>query len=145
MFKFLTKLFFISFLLNFVWEITQMPLYGEMGMGLRDNYLEFLKIHWEVSLKDALMVVVAYLLIGYLVKNWEWAKTFNHGWVLLWISLPLWQGIIEYYSVYIYFRWEYAESMPLIFAIGISPMLQMLILPSLAILLFRQTFSNSIE
>jgi|SRR3989344_729496 len=131
---YIARLFFTSFLLNFVWEISQMPFYGETGMGLRDNYLEFLKIHWQVSLKDALMVVSVYLLIGFLLKNWEWPRGFNQGWTMLWISLPLWQVIIEYYSVYIVHRWAYAGMMPLIFGIGLLPILQMLILPTAAIL-----------
>ena len=120
-----------------------MPLYGEIGMGLRDNYLEFLKIHWAVSLKDALMVVAVFLAIGFLLRNWQWAKSFNHGWVMLWVSLPLWQAVVEYYSVYLYSRWTYMEAMPLILGIGLSPILQMLILPSLAILLSRFIWSNS--
>ena len=142
MLKFLLNLFFISFLLNFVWEISQMPLYGEMGMGIRSNYLEFLKIHWEVSLKDALMVVAVYLAVGFLLRNWQWAKSFNRGWILLWVVLPFWQVVVEYYSVYLYHRWEYAEAMPLVFGIGLLPILQMLILPTVAILLSRYIFSN---
>ena len=122
-----------------------MPLYGEMGMGIRGNYLEFLKIHWEVSLKDALMVAAVYLVIGFLLRNWEWPRNFNCGWIILWLALPLWQGIIEYYSVYVANRWAYAEAMPLIFGIGLSPILQMLILPSAAILMSHYTFSNSRE
>ena len=137
MFKFLVNLFFISLPLNFVWEITQMPLYSEMGMGIRSDYLEFLRIHWEVTAKDALMVVVVYLVIGFLLRNWQWAKTFNRGWIMLWIALPLWQAVVEYYSVYLYHRWAYVESTPLIFGIGLSPLSQMFILPSLAILLSR--------
>ena len=143
--KFSLHLFFVSFLLNFVWEITQMPLYSEMGLGIRLDYLEFLRIHWQVSLQDALMVVAVYLVIGFLLRNWLWAKSFNRGWVILLISLPLWQGIIEYYSVYLYHRWAYAESMLLIFGIGLSPLLQMLILPSAAILLSRHYIPNSHE
>jgi len=120
-----------------------MVFYSEIGMGIRDNYLEFLKIHWQVSLMDALMVVAVYLAIGFLLRNWEWAKTFNRGWLALWITLPLWQAIVEYYSVYFYSRWAYGELMPLIFGIGLLPILQMLILPSLAILISRNSFSNS--
>lgn len=135
MFKFLSKLFFISFLLNFVWEISQMGFFGPLGMGSLDNYNNFVKIHWEVSLKDALMVAVVYLLIGFLLRNWQWAKTFNSGWVMLWLVLPLWQAVVEYYSVYVYNRWAYAPSMPLLFGIGLLPILQMLILPTMAILL----------
>ena len=69
MIKFLFNLFFVSFLLNFVWEISQMVFYSEIGMGIRSDYLEFLRIHWEVTLKDALMVVAVYLLIGILLMT----------------------------------------------------------------------------
>ncbi|MDO8429978.1 MAG: hypothetical protein Q7S73_01255 [bacterium] len=148
MFKFLANLFFISFLLNFVWEISQMVFYSELGMGIRNNYIEFLKIHWAVSLKDALMIMSAYLIIGFLIRNClptgdvpkeqDWSKSFNLGWVMLWLLLPLWQAVIEYYSVYLYHRWAYAPAMPLIFGIGLLPILQMLILPSAAILLSKK-------
>lgn len=118
-----------------------MGFYGPLGMGSLDNYNNFVKIHWEVSSKDALMVVVIYLAIGFLLRNWQWAKSFNRGWVILWVTLPLWQAVIEYYSVRIYNRWAYAEAMPLIFGIGLSPLLQMLILPSVAIFLSRYLLS----
>ena len=114
-----------------------MSLFSEMGMGTRSNYWEFVRIHWEVTAKDALMVVTVYLIVGFLLRNWQWVKNLNRGWVVSWIALPLWQGIIEYYSVYIYSRWAYSETMPLLFGIGITPLLQMLILPSIAILLSR--------
>jgi len=61
---------------------------------------------------------------------------------MLWVVLPLWQMGVEYYSVYLYRRWAYAEAMPLIFGIGFSPILQMLILPSLAILLSRRYLND---
>lgn len=86
------------------------------------------------------MIVVAYLAIGFLIRNWEWPRNFNRGWVMLWVVLPLWQVIVEYYSVYLHHHWAYAEVMPLIFGIGPLPILQMLILPSAAILLFRKFF-----
>lgn len=114
-----------------------MPLYAEMGMGLRSDYLEFLRIHWEVTTKDALMVIAVFLLIAIILRSWHWVRGWNNGWIMLWIALPLWQGVIEYYSVYVFNRWAYAETMPLILGIGVSPILQMLILPSVAILLSR--------
>lgn len=137
MLKFLLNLFFISFLLNFTWEISQMGFYSNLGMGDISDYWNFVMIHWQVSLKDALMVVLVYLVIGMILRNWFWAKNWNSGWAILIITLPVWQAIIEYYSVYIYGRWGYAESMQLILGIGLLPILQMLILPSLSILLSR--------
>ncbi|NCN52963.1 hypothetical protein GW950_00690 [Candidatus Wolfebacteria bacterium] len=142
MIKFLSKFFFISLLLNFAWEVTQMPLFEEMGSGIRSDFNEFLKIHWNVSFRDTLMILTAYLLIGTVLRNWNWVKKFNNGWVAFWLFLPLWQGLVEYFSVYHLSRFEYAESMPLIFGIGLSPLLQMLILPTVAVLLSRHLLSD---
>ncbi len=143
MLRFISKLFLFSFLLNFVWEISQMGFYSTLGMGDISDYRNFVLIHWQVSLKDALMVALVYLMIGMIMRNWEWPGRFNFGWAILLVSLPAWQAIVEYYSVHIYGRWGYAESMPLISGIGLLPILQMLILPSLAILLARGSFLNS--
>lgn len=137
MFKFLSNLFFISLMLDFVWEISQMPFYSGVGMGIRNDYSEFLKIHWQVSLKDALMVISAYCVIGFLLRNWRWAARWNYGWMMLWIALPAWQVAVEYYSVYVAHRWAYADAMPLISGIGLLPMLQMLVLPGIALFLSR--------
>ncbi len=112
-----------------------MPHYLSMGLGDYSNLVNFIKIHWRVSLLDALIVVVAYVFISLVLRNRGWIKNMNSGWVILLIFLPLWQGIVEFYSVYILSRWAYASSMPLIFGIGILPLLQMLILPGIAIIL----------
>ena len=137
MFKFLSHLFLISFLLNFVWEISQMGFYSTLGMGGVSDYGNFLRIHWQVSLKDALMVVLAYLMISLILRNWRWVLTWNSGWLILLLSLPAWQVIIEYYSVYVLGRWGYDRAMPLLFGIGAVPLLQMLVLPGAAVLLSR--------
>lgn len=115
-----------------------MPLYSEMGMGIRSDYLEFLKIHWRVSAQDALMVLTVYILVAILWRNFYWPKLSSvFPWSLFIVLLPLWQAAVEYHAVYLAYRWAYAESMPLIFGIGLSPILQMLILPSLVVVLSR--------
>lgn len=119
-----------------------MGFYSPLGMGDVSDYWNFVLIHWQVSLKDALMVVLIYLVIGMFLRNGSWAKIGNVGWAVLIVALPVWQAVIEYYSVYIYGRWGYAESMPLIYGIGLLPILQMLILPSIAILLSRHLLSG---
>ena len=122
-----------------------MFLYSPVGMGSLDNYFVFLKIHWLVSIKDALMILVVYGLVSLLRWNWQWPQKWNWGWVVFLLALPLWQAAVEYHAVYLAGRWAYNELMPLIFGIGLSPILQMLILPSIAILISRHIFSNSIE
>lgn len=138
MFLFLMNLFSLSFLLNFVWEISQMGFYSTAGMGDLSDYWNFVSIHWQVSVKDALMVVAMYVAISLFLKNWNWIRTWNAGWAILLVSLPVWQAVIEYYSVHVYGRWGYATSMPLIYGIGVLPLLQMLVLPAVAVLLSRR-------
>ena len=130
-----------------------MGFYSALGMGDLSDYWNFVRIHWLVSLKDALMVVAVYLIIGFLLRNClptgdvsqgqQWILRWNYGWLMLWLALPFWQAVIEYYSVYSTHRWAYMETMPLFFGIGLLPILQMLILPSVAIFLIREPFSNS--
>jgi len=142
--KFLLHLFLMAFLLNFAWEMTQLPLYSEIGLGTRD-YVEALKIHWDVTIKDSLMILAVYLAIGFFMRNWGWPKSFGKEWLIFLLALPIWQAIIEYYSVYLIGRWAYAEIMPIVLGIGLSPLLQMLFLPSAALLLSRHLLSNSRE
>lgn len=134
---YIVKLFVISLLLNFVWEISQMFLYATAGAGALSNYSEFISIHWLVSIKDALMVVSVYVLISLFSQNWLWIKKLDRKWLWL-LFLPLWQGFIEYHAVYVSHRWAYNDLMPLILGIGIAPLLQMLILPPLALFLSKR-------
>lgn len=140
MVKCLLKIFFISFALNFIWEISQMGLYSETGMGSLANYNQFIKIHWLVSIKDALMVVFVVVAISLITRNY-WMERINRMWLWL-LVLPVWQGIIEYHAVHIAQRWAYSDVMPLILGIGLLPLLQMLILPPLAILASNSAFGR---
>lgn len=144
--KFFAILFVQAFLLNFVWEVTQMPLYLSTGMGERDNYIRFLSIHWRVSLFDALTIIIAYLLVGLIMQNIRWGITKNKiAWSVFILGLLGWQILVEYLSVYVYHRWAYAASMPLVFGIGISPLFQMIFLGALVILFSRQALSAAAE
>ncbi len=134
--KFLLHLFLMAVLLNFAWEMTQLPLYSEVGLGTRD-YVEALRIHWDVTIKDALMIITVYAAISFFFKNWKWPVNFEKEWLVFIAALPIWQAVVEYYSVYLIGRWAYGELMPTILGVGLSPLLQMLLLPSAAILLSR--------
>ena len=136
--KFLASLFFFGFLLNFVWEVTQAPLYALTGLGTRD-LVPFIAIRWWVSFGDAFTIFVAYLVISAIFRNERWiAKKIVAPWAVFLLGLMVWQAGIEYFSVYIWHRWAYGILMPTILGIGISPLLQMLIVPPIAIFLSRK-------
>lgn len=140
MLKFLFRLFAIAFFLNFFWEISQMGFYSQLGMGDTSNYWHFLKIHWYVSLMDALMVVVLYFVVGVIFKNVDWIKNpVRNNFIAMAVAGVVWAIVIEYHAVYIAGRWGYDALMPLlpILKVGLWPVLQMAILPSLAVWLAK--------
>ena len=117
-----------------------MPFFQFVGLGQVADYRQFVQTHWLVSFKDALMIVLLYLAVGLVVKNFYWGRKFNSRRLLMLLVLSgLWSIFVEYHAVEVAHRWAYASSMPLlpIIGVGVLPFLQMLILPPLAVFLAR--------
>lgn len=118
----------LAFLLNFAWELIQIPLYK--GSSYNKDHIAFCAL---ASLADAVMVLLIYFSFAFLFKN------------LLWIGYLKWKRIVILIftggagAVLAEIRhlslgtWAYADSMPLIpvVNVGISPVLQFMILPLL--------------
>lgn len=130
----LSALFVISVLLNYLWEVAQMPLYVEDG-----RWIEF-ALHCIVpSLGDGLMVMLIFC-VGWMARGRsDWAdQPDGAGYTLMLIigfSIAI---IVEWVGLYGLKRWSYAASMPVlpVLGIGVAPVLQMLILPPV---IFRLT------
>jgi hypothetical protein len=123
----LAALFVISVVLNFPWEVAQMPLYVEDV-----NWFEF-ALHCIIpSLGDGVIVLLIFS-VGWVVRGRsDWPD--QPGWVAY--ALMLITGftvavIVEWVALHGLNRWSYTASMPLLpgLGIGIVPVLQMLILP----------------
>ena len=119
-----------------------MIFFSELGMGSLADYGNFLKIHWIVSLKDAAMIIVLYIIVALINRNWHWGRHLykKRLFPLLFLG-GIWAIGIEYYHVVLNQDWAYINLMPLIpvLNIGLLPVLQMLILPAFAILLSRKS------
>ena len=122
-----TSLFVISVLLNFLWELAQMPLYVEDG-----NVLEF-AVHCIVpSLGDGIIVLIIFGVGWKLLRRADWffrpgASAYA---VMLATGLVI-SVLIEWVAVYGLGRWSYTTRMPIVplLNVGLSPILQMLLLP----------------
>lgn len=144
-FRFSGYLFIVSFLFNFFWEISQMSFYKFEGMGDISNYSKFVEIHWIVSLKDALIVLCLYFIVGILMRNIYWGRKLNNKRLAVLLVLGgLWAIGIEYNAVIINHRWAYADIMPLLplLNVGLLPVIQMMILPMLSIFLTRNQLKS---
>ncbi len=126
-----------GFIFNLAWELLQMPLY-EGGNYLADHLTRSLyAVFWDTAI-----VVGIYLIIGLVRKNLFWLLApdfFNMGLAIV-IGLSL--------AVFIELRalregrWGYSALMPIIpfTKIGLSPIIQMLVLPNLAYYLSGKFF-----
>ncbi len=119
--------------INFIWEMVQMPLYKDMPWDL---YTALFCL--AASVGDAAMILIIFFAVILLVKNKNWLLNLT----LQNIFLTLIVGFIIALLVEQYAlnndMWRYGEIMPRIplWDIGISPILQMLILP---LVIFRLT------
>jgi len=120
----------VAFLLNFVWE------FGQSGFYNSSPPFNL----WWLAVKDALMVLVLYLFVAAILKRTRWPRRLNAARIsLLWVLGAVWAIAIEYFSLDAS-RWTYSVEMPLLpfLNVGLWPVLQMIILPTIAIILTRR-------
>ena len=125
-FRLLIYIFIIGFLLNLIWENVQAPLYE----GYTNLWDHFMMCFWA-SIVDAAVILLLYALFALWFKNSFWIKHLNwkNGLLLMLVGAAIALGF-EFWA----FQnevWAYTERMPLVPAlnIGLSPLLQMMLLP----------------
>ncbi len=115
-----------AFLLNAAWEILQIPLYK--GGVYEWDHILFCVL---ASVADVIMVLLIYFGFAFIYKNELWIKNFSASRIII---LVLTGGVgavvaeIRHLSIG---TWSYADAMPLIpfIKVGLSPVLQFMILP----------------
>jgi len=122
--------------LNFVWELSHSRLFT--------NYQDASRIYHAL---DCLQHAVTDLLIGtgtYLVASvafrelrwvigsrWRWpAATWLGLGLIVTVGIEIWATATG--------RWEYGEAMPIVLGIGVTPLLQWLIIPTGVLFLIRR-------
>ena len=126
----------LAFVLNLMWEIAHVRLYTiwQEADGLR--------VAWSVfhcSLGDAVIALAMFALAGIVLWRADWpvSRPWAGGaiFVIGAMAYTVWS---EWHNVYRTGSWGYAAGMPLIFGIGLSPLLQWLILPPLMVVAYRK-------
>ena len=124
-----------AFVLNLAWEIAQVRLYTVWAEADGPGIFRAL-LH--CSLGDAVIALVMFALAGIVVQRADWpASRPWAGGAIVVIGAMCFTAWSEWYNVYRAGNWGYAASMPMIFGIGLSPMLQWLILPPAIVASYR--------
>lgn len=132
------NLFFFGFIINFFWEMLQMPLFSYPA----DASLTRINLACiQASAGDAVMNVIAFWVVVFLQKDRKW---YRHPSVrsLAYFLMPgvIMTIVFEALATGPLHRWAYASSMPTLpgLGTGLAPIAQWLLLPLLIIFIVRR-------
>lgn len=124
----------VTLVLHFTWEMLQAP-----------AFVDFAGSRWEgsvrcflASLGDVLLASGAYFITVVVIRRLAWPL--RPGWVLpaaMWIALGVLGTIAFELWAVARGRWAYGPEMPVVFGIGVLPLLQWLIVPALTLAVVR--------
>ena len=127
-----------GFLLNFVWEIWQAPLF--QGMGDLTHFEVTLHCTFA-ALGDVFILLFAFWVIALSAKSRRWIfhpKAMQvAGFIAIGIVITM---VFEALAIHVLNRWQYAAAMPTlpVVGIGIVPIFQWLIIPPIIVSMLRR-------
>ena len=116
----LIQIFLISFLINLFWEIIHSQLYTTC---LKLQLKKYIPLIIGASFKDGLWISFFFLISVFIFSN---VNILNNAFqLLLFVVLALLFSFIDEKISIKMKRWEYSKQMPLIFGVGITPLLEL--------------------
>jgi len=131
--------------LNFTWEMLQMPLYR--GMQQKPLWIAAL-ICLEATIADLVILFAAYWLIAWRKRTWHWMPTMQSRDMLRFTMIALAiSTAIELIATKVFHRYAYNSRMPIVpvLDIGVTPLLQWVLLPPVVLLLARYTGKKHVK
>jgi hypothetical protein len=126
----------LTFVLNLVWEVAQVRLYTLWYSA------DGISIAWALlhcTLGDVVIALAMFVVTGIMLWRLDWPE--RHPWlggVIVVIGAMAFTAWSEWYNVYRAGNWAYTARMPMIFGIGLSPLMQWLILPPVILAAYRR-------
>jgi branched-subunit amino acid ABC-type transport system permease component len=123
--------------LHLLWEFGQLPFYMLWKEGEAWRIALYVM---HCVLGDVMIATLSYLAVALIWRqvNWPRQRLRTGGMMLIAIGLG-YTVFSEWYNVYRIGAWVYSDAMPLIYGIGITPLLQWLVVPGVMLLLIRRT------
>lgn len=119
-----------ALVLNFIWEMVQMPLFENMAFGDQHAII----ICFYATLGDVAIILIFYLGGSVIFRTWEWISSLTTPRLIFLAIVGLLAAIYFETDALRTGRWQYSKWMPLIPGtdIGIVPLIQLMILPGLS-------------
>lgn len=120
-----------AFLVHFVWEMWQAPMYRTM---LQARHVEAVRVCTFATLGDAVIQLLAFGAAATAVRSRTWLARPSRRPMTVYLAAGLAMTVmLEWVNVYGLRRWAYAEHMPVVFGIGLAPLLQWIMIPPLVL------------
>jgi hypothetical protein len=121
----------LAFVLHGLWEVAQLPLYTLWDDMNRQRVVLYL-LHCLAG--DVLIASTLFLLAAAFLRDFAWPdhRPWRGGIIIIVIGV-VFTGFSEWYNVYQTQAWSYAEAMPLVFGIGLTPLLQWIVVSALMV------------
>ena len=130
--------FFLTLFSHYAWEIGQIRFFASFQNTPFRSYA----LHCFVaSLGDVVIATIAYVGVAALTRNWDWfaRRVFSRPLILWLLFGEIMTVAFELYALSAK-RWAYAESMPTVLGVGLAPLLQWILIPSLTAFVMRIVF-----
>ncbi len=125
----------LALVANLVWEIAHVRLYT-IWAATDGPSVAWALLH--CSLGDVLIALAMFALAGIVLGRGDWpaSRPWTGGAIVV-VGALAYTAWSEWYNVYRAGTWGYAASMPMLFGIGLTPLLQWLILPPAMVAAYR--------
>jgi hypothetical protein len=129
----------LAFFLNFFWEVVHTYFYT-----LKDSAFDTMLSGWlHCTVGDVMITIGSFWLVSLMSLNRRWFLSLTRsnfiGFIVVGVGYTFFS---EWANVQIFKSWGYDESMPIIpwTKVGLIPVLQWIVIPSVEILLIRHYF-----
>ena len=125
----------LSLILNLGWEIIQLPLYT---ISSAQSMAQTAYVVAHCTIGDAGIAAITFVIASLLLRDADWPIADpRRGAAIVTLLAVTYTGYSEWRSVYQAGYWGYTSSMPLVFGIGVAPLLQWIFIPVATVLILR--------
>ena len=129
------------FLLHFLWEMLQVPLYEGMASA---PHWQAIRVCFTATVGDVAIALIAYLSVAIGADDRQWLARPSAMRVASYVAVGLAITVVlEFLNVYVWRRWGYASAMPLVLGFGVSPLVQWIAVPVMALWLARRHMASA--
>ena len=132
-----------SFLVHFVWEFAQVPLFA--GMPSASHWAAVL-ICARATAGDAVIALVAFWVAAAGTRSRDWVLTPSRHQIMVFLGVGLVITVImEWLATQVLDRWAYGPTMPIVplLRVGVAPLLQWLVVPSVVLWMVRRQLAGA--